>query len=484
MTLTDLASSGITVYVGSFIDSESSSELRYIENGSLAVDNATGSIIYLSTTDKVVDPEVLATRISDYLASQNVEIVSLPITAEQITVVSSHDNPGSFFFPGFVDTHIHAPQFPNTGIFGDSTLLDWLEKYTFPMESSFHDTDRAKDVYSRVIQRTLSHGTTTASYYATVHVEATKVLAKLALEANQRAFVGRVCMDSNSPDYYCDHSVEHAKQADLEIIDYIQSIDAAREYVSPILTPRFAPSCSKEIMKWQAKTMDSYSVPCQTHISENTKEIAWIAELFPECSSYADVYDSVGLLKPTTILAHAVHLDASEKELIALRKSGISHCPVSNSCLGSGIAPVKDLMSRSIKVGLGTDASGGYSPSILENAKQALTLSRLLAQTKGDDFHKLSVPEVLFLATLGGAQVCGLDSKIGSFVVGKKWDAQLVNVKAAGSNIDEFDWHAGFISHAQLRHNVEKWLFNGDDRNTTHVWVNGRLVLEKPQKAA
>lgn len=479
MTIPVLGAAGVTVYAGSFVDSASLTSLRYLEQATVAVDNETGLIIYVCETQAVRDPEVLAKLISEALGEESGDINS-----SHITVYGGQDHSAkSFYFPGFVDTHIHAPQFPNTGIFGDSTLLDWLEKYTFPIESSFSDTDRAAEVYKKVINRTLHHGTTTASYYATVHVESTKVLAKLAHELKQRAFVGRVCMDENSPDFYRDASVEAAQEADLSVIEYIDTLDPDREYVSPILTPRFAPSCSREIMQWMSKTMDRYQLPCQTHISENTKEVAWVRELFPECKSYTDVYDSVGLLKPSTILAHAVHLSSQEKQLISLRQAGISHCPMSNSCLGSGIAPVKDLLAMSIKVGLGTDVSGGCSPSIIENARQALMMSRLLAQTTNLDDNKLSVPEVLYLATLGGAQVCGLDNKIGTFTVGKKWDAQLVDIGAPGSNVDEFDWHTDFIKHNKLQYLVEKWLFNGDDRNTTHVWVNGHLVVDKSIKS-
>ncbi|KAK9473893.1 uncharacterized protein V1510DRAFT_412990 [Dipodascopsis tothii] len=379
-------------------------------------------------------------------------------------------SPGEFFAPGFLDTHIHASQYPNVGLFGKTTLLDWLETYTFPLESSFKDVAVAKNVYPRVIARTLSHGTTTASYYATVHADATNVLADLALAAGQRAFVGRCCMDANSPAFYCDETVEAAQEATKAVVDHIAAIDPDHALVCPILTPRFAISCTRELMTWLGAFSREHKLPVQTHVSENKDEIAFTAKLHPYADSYTGVYDACGLLHDRTILAHAVHLSDDERALVAARGAGVSHCPISNSSITSGEARVKWLLDGGVKVGLGTDVSGGYSPSILAVARQALLVSRHLAM-KGDDYHKLSLDEVFFLATLGGAQVCGLEDKVGNFVPGKRWDAQLISLVRPGSPVDLFPGEA-----ERLDDMVAKWFFNGDDRNVSKVWVDGRLV--------
>lgn len=346
--------------------------------------------------------------------------------------------------------------------------------------------NKAKQIYTKVIDRTLAYGTTTASYYATIHPEATKIFARLALDKGQRAFVGRVCMNDNSPDYYKDASEEESRARDLEVIEYIKSIDPEYEIVSPIFTPRFAPSCTFESMKWIGSEMTKTGLPCQTHISENSKEIEWVKELFPQCKNYADVYDQAGILRSNTILAHAIHLDQDEIEVILKRKSGISHCPISNSSITSGEAPVRKYLDLGIKMSLGTDTSGGFSPSILETARQALLVSRHIAMKTEKEEDKLSVDEVLCMATLGGAQVCGLDSKLGTFEVGKKWDAQLIDLNSKNSPIDVFEWQekvktckhlSSEKEHEQRIENlVAKWLFGGDDRNVTKVWINGRLV--------
>ena len=432
------------------------------------------------------------------------------------------------------DTHIHAPQYPNAGLFGSSTLLDWLETYTFPVESRFgtqpskpgqsqdqkpEDTpESALHVYDQVVSRTLSHGTTCASYFATIHVPATNALAAICHTRGQRAFIGRVCMDNPDfcPEYYKDLSAEDSISATKDTIQYIHTLDPKGVLVKPIVTPRFAPTCSRPALTSLGQLAASYNPPLhiQTHIAENKNEVALMKELFPEADSYAAVYDQHNLLTPRTILAHAVHLSQEERNLVKARDAKISHCPASNSALGSGIAPVRDYIDEGITVGLGTDVSGGYSPSILEAARQACLASRLLGHTKDfiechshshDADHgskyvegreKLSVAESLYLATRGGAAVVNMENDIGGFEIGMIWDAQLIqlgSVRMSGSSplssIVNMNGgpstsliKSGPVGNVDLFGNesweemVQKWVWSGDDRNVKAVWVGGRMV--------
>lgn len=378
------------------------------------------------------------------------------------------------------DTHIHAPQYPNVGIFGNSTLLDWLETYTYPLEASFSDVVKARRVYSACISRTIRHGTTTAAYYATTHVQSTNILADLCLEKGQRAFVGRCCLDSDvNPDYYRDESPGKAIQDTRASNEHIRKIDPDYALIKPIVTPRYAPSCTSQLMKRLGELSDQEDLPTQTHISENKSEIELVKELFPDSRHYAGVYDDHGLLTSRMILAHAVHLTAEERQLIKKREAKISHCPISNTAISSGLCPVRQLLDDGITVGLGTDVSGGYSPSILAAARHASLVSRTIAMD-GDDKAKLSVGEVLYLATRGGAKVVGLADAIGGFEVGMQWDAQLVQLDMVDQDgapshdgpVDIFGWET-------WEGRVAKWVFGGDDRNTRRVWVKGKLVHKK-----
>ncbi|KAK8238437.1 hypothetical protein HDK90DRAFT_225650 [Phyllosticta capitalensis] len=485
-----------TVYVGTFVHSKSLQELDICERGVIGVD-VTGKIAFIER--HTVDLETILKEHEGWSGAK---------------VVKGHEN--GFFFPGFIDTHIHAPQYPNAGIFGKSTLLDWLNTYTFPTESAFSLLSKARPIYNRVVRRTLSHGTTTAAYYATIHVASTNLLASICLINGQRAFIGRVCMDSDlSPPTYRDASAADSVSSTVAVINHIRQLDPHGTLVAPIITPRFAPSCTSHALSLLGALQREHDLLAQTHISENPSEVALVKAMFPSAKSYADVYDAAGLLNSKTILAHAIHLTADETALVRARGAKISHCPASNSALTSGVAPVRALLDEGIDVGLGTDVSGGYSPSVLEAARQAVLVSRLRSvilagreqckERGGEDQAeraKLSTEEALFLATRGGAQVVGLADRVGAFEVGMEWDAQMVGlgplVGGGASGGDADDQDAAAVADAETTSSaeveaspvdifgwetwperVDKWVFNGDDRNTLAVWVKGRLVHKR-----
>ncbi|KAK1078558.1 hypothetical protein LTR33_007131 [Friedmanniomyces endolithicus] len=445
-----------TIYIGPFIHCKSLNDLDICPNGMIGVDEH-GKISHISREAKEGQLPALGGW-------------------EHAKIVRTERH--GFFFPGFIDTHIHASQYPNAGVFGKSTLLDWLNTYTFPLESSFKDLERAARIYNRVVARTLSHGTTTAAYYAAVHVPATNLLADICHSRGQRAFVGRVCMDRLSPDYYQDESVESAVRDTQACIDHIKHIDPDFTLITPIITPRFAPSCTDETLAALGKLHHSTGIPCQTHISENLQEIALVQSLFPASESYVHVYDTAGLLTPKTILAHAVHLTPAERHLIKTRDAKISHCPASNTAITSGRAKVRAMPDEGLTVGLGTDVSGGYTASMLTETREAIFVSRHVAMDEGDE-AKLSVEEALYLATRGGAKVVGLEERIGGFEVGMEWDAQMVRLGVVGGAEEGLDERAGLVEvfgEETWEEKVAKWVYTGDDRNTVAVWVKGRLV--------
>lgn len=476
--MVSVASQGhkLAVFYGTFVDTPALGELRRREKVSVGVSLVgadKGSIVFIKegSTNPVADCYEFDSSLVD----------------EQLLVVNGAGDT-SFFFPGFVDTHIHAPQHPNAGIFGNSTLLNWLETYTFPLEAALEDPVLAEKVYEAVVRRTLLNGTTTAAYYATIDAESTKLLAQICSSRNQRALIGKVCMDQNSPDYYIE-STQGCLRSCRDVIDFLDH-ELRDPKILPVLTPRFAPTCTRELMLQLAQlSKEKGDLHIQAHLSENLDEINWVKSLFPECDSYTHVYGQSGLLTEKTILAHCVHLTDSEARLIKCSDSSVSHCPTSNSSLTSGECRVRWLLDQGIKVGIGTDVSGGFSCNMLVAARQAHLVSRHLAMKEDNvkmrNHVKLSVSEVLYLATLGGAQALNMENKIGSFEVGKQFDAQLLNLCSQDSNVDVFPWQLPGsvpdqtngarvppgITQEDL---VAKWFFNGDDRNVSGVWVAGR----------
>lgn len=470
------------VFIGTFVHAKALDELEYLHDTAVFVHGPTGRIV---AVEKERDHSRGLGETLDALGWTPAE-VKIHDLATGKAGTGGEEEAVSFFFPGFVDTHIHAPQYPNAGIFGKTTLLAWLETYTFPLEAGLGaDPARARRVYARCVRRTLAHGTTAAAYYATLDVAATNLLVDTCLARGQRALVGRVCMDEprTCPAWYRDESAAQALDRTARCVAHARRRDPAGDIVRPAVTPRFAPSCTPEAMQALGALAAREGLPVQTHVSENEGEVRLVREMFPAESGggrgYAGVYDAFGLLTERTILAHAVHLSEGEAGLLRERGAKVSHCPCSNSAITSGAARVRWLLDRGIDVGLGTDVSGGYSPSVLEAARQASLVSRHVAMG-GDDKAKLSVEEVLYLATRGGAKCMGLEGKVGAFEVGMEWDAQLIRLGGVGEdgdgedegNVDIFGWE----SWDEM---VAKWLFNGDDRNTRRVWVKGRLVHEK-----
>jgi guanine deaminase len=457
-----------SVYIGTFLHSTSLQNVDILEKKAIGVDEH-GIIVFIEEADSSLGSRIKSSH-----------------QWQDWTTITAPEDSVNFWFPGFIgmktikpalslispllsthkllyslfpttqtgltthlltiqnpDSHIHASQYPNAGIFGKTTLISWLHKYTFPLESSLSSLSKARSVYTRCIQSTLRHGTTTAAYYATSDVAATSLLAELCHEAGQRAFIGRCAMDSTlQPDYYKDASASASLASTEASIAQINALDPSHKLITPIITPRFAPSCTEALLRALGDLAARTQLPVQTHISENENEIALVKELFPKHASYTDVYAATGILTPRTVLAHACHLSAAEMQLIAASGAAIAHCPASNSYLGSGLCPVRELLDAGIPVGLGTDVSGGYSPSVLVAAREAGGVSRVrtspgVARPGGPadaDRLKLSVEETLFLATRGGSRCLGLQDKVGGFEVGMVWDAQFVDLGALVSS--------------------------------------------------
>lgn len=377
-----------------------------------------------------------------------------------------HLTASQFLMPGLVDTHVHASQFLNNGLKMDLPLLEWLQKYTFPTEASFSDVKVAQEVYPRVVDRLLRSGTTTASYFASVHLPATKILAATVADKGQRALVGKVNMMVNCPENCRESSLEESLRETEELILYIRNLQSP--LVLPVVTPRFAITCPEDQLRGLGQLAAKYKCHVQSHLCESRPEIAFVKELFPKFRSYTHLYHNTGLLTDKTIMAHCVWMEDEELRLLKEAQAGVSHCPSSNLNIHSGHCDVKRLLEHGLKVGLGTDCSGGYNPSILDALRRALQVSccKVIEQPS---HPSLTLAEAFHLATLGGAQVAGMDDRIGNFEVGKEFDAILVDVEALDSPLDIF-------ARDDMEDKIQKFLYNGDDRNMVEVYVAGRRV--------
>ncbi|XP_014246516.1 guanine deaminase isoform X2 [Cimex lectularius] len=377
--------------------------------------------------------------------------------------------PGMFLCPGFIDGHIHAPQFPNVGLGMDKSLLDWLSTYTIPLEKKYKDVNFSETVYNYVVDTTLKCGTTTACYFSTIFKNNSKLLAEIVRRKGQRALIGKVNMNQNSVLDYFEETDESLKETEEFVKDVFELNSSL---VEPVITPRFAISCDKDLLKKLGSLAEKYDLYVQSHISENLEEIKLTMELFPDCANYADVYDKAGLLTNKTILAHGVHLLDDELLLLSRRGTAIVHCPNSNTYLKSGLCDVKRLLDNKIKVALGTDVSGGISLSIMDAMRTTLATSNHLS-ILGKQVKPLTYHEAFYLATLGGAEALNKEKTIGNFQVGKDFDALVVDMEVK----------VGSMSCSLATHNllelVQKFIYLGDDRNIKMVFVQGKPVVNK-----
>ncbi|KAM3962128.1 guanine deaminase-like isoform 2-T2 [Aphomia sociella] len=377
-----------------------------------------------------------------------------------------------FLMPGMVDCHTHAPQFPNIGLGLDRALLEWLSKYTFPLERRYSDLEFAANVYDTVVQRLLNNGTTTACYFGSLHLGGTLELVKNVIKRGQRALVGKVSMNvKNDAGYYND-----TKKEITEVEQFIQEVLKYKsDLVQPVVTPRFAISCDKELLTALAKISQKYQCGIQSHLSENLDEIDYVLQMYKECKTYSDVYDKTQILNERCIMAHAVHISDEEIQLLGRKGVSIAHCPASNTRLKSGLCPVRKYLSNNLTVGLGTDVAGGDNASILDAMRRAMDVSIHL-ELKGNNDYSINWKEAFYLATLGGAKALKLDDKIGNFDVGKDFDALLVDVYIKGGQIERYE----SIVSAEERDIalLQRFVYLGDDRNIVQVYVKGNKVKD------
>lgn len=321
--------------------------------------------------------------------------------------------------PGLVDTHVHLPQYPAAGL-GRGELLTWLETIIFPLEAQFADPEFAQAQSEQFFRDALAVGTTTMSVYCSSHYQATDIAFAAALAAGLRVCMGKTMMDCHAPLPLLSSATENIEQS-LELAHRWHGAGGGR--LQYTLTPRFAGCCSGKLMQRCGEVGAVEGLRIQTHIAENPEELNLIASLFPEALSYADIYARYNLLTERTILAHAIYLNAAELQQLQATHCAIAHCPTSNRFLQSGVMPLRQYLETDLRIGLGCDVAGGYSLSLLAEAREACESSKTWnLMHRGAEQPPVTPTEALWLATLGGAEALGMAEQIGSLDIGKSAD--------------------------------------------------------------
>ncbi|MEL6533156.1 MAG: guanine deaminase, partial [Pseudomonadota bacterium] len=242
------------------------------------------------------------------------------------------DHGAALILPGFVDAHAHYPQTAIIASWG-KRLIDWLNDYTFPEEMRLADPAYAAEIAGRYLDLIMAEGTTTVLSYATSAMVSAEAFFEAAEARGMRAIAGKTCMDRNAPKALCDT----AQRAYDESRALLQAWHG-RGRLGYAITPRFAPTSSAAQLDALGSLWAEHpDCLMQTHLSEQTEELAWVAELFPEALDYLDVYERFGLVGPGAVFGHAIHLTDRERDRLAESGAALAHCPTSNTFIGSGL---------------------------------------------------------------------------------------------------------------------------------------------------
>lgn len=416
----------VSIHRGNIIYAKSYDELRVIERG------------YIVVEDGFIE------EVSEELAEKY-----------ENETVTDHGN--KLIIPAFSDLHMHAPQYTQRGIGMDCLLFDWLNNYTFPQESNYRDINYAKSVYARLVRDFLRHGSLQLSLFTTIHYDACDILYRMLKEAGLYAYTGLVNMDMNSPEYYVDTTEESLRKTEEFIRNH-----RGDDKVKPILTPRFAPTCSKKLMDSLGELARKYDLGVQTHLVESRAEAAWAKELYPDCASDGEIYEKCGLLEGSgpKIFAHVIFPSETEERVVKKYDGICVHCPDATSNIIAGIMPVSSLHEKGIRISIGSDVGGGHCLGIYRQIARAAQISKM-KEFYEEDYRRIRLANAFYMATVEGGSIF---DHIGKLEKGYRFNALVVD-----NMLDE-------EYETSLADALERFCYIGDDRNICERYIDGNSV--------
>ena len=379
-----------------------------------------------------------------------------PTLPERYAGAAVEDFGDALILQSLADLHLHAPQYPMQGCGMDLPLLDWLNAYTFPTEARFADPDYAREVYGQLARELIENGTTRVCMFSSLHRQATLILMEELEKAGVTGYVGKVNMDRNG----IPALQEETEESKRETLRWLEECGNFR-HVKPIITPRFTPSCTDGLMDFLGKLAAERGLPVQSHLSENTGEVAWVRELHPDCAQYWETYAKYGLWNSRTLMAHCVWSD--ERERAAMRTAGVTvvHCPDSNQNLCSGTAPVRAMLREGLKVALGSDIAGGDRLSMFDVVAASIRASKARRILDNWETDFLTVAEGWYLGTSAGAAFFGEQPGF-----------------APGNPLHALVLEDGDLAHPlTVRERLERCVYRRQKDAVRAVWSAGRKVF-------
>lgn len=409
-----------------------------------------GDILYSPNAEKIES-------FADHWIVVESGIVSgiFPVLPQQYAGIEQRDYDDKLIIPAFSDLHIHASQYFQRSVGMDKLLFDWLNDYTFPQEARFSDASYARAAYSALIDDFIRHGTFHASLFATKHTDSTGILFDLLEEKGISALVGKVNMDRNSPAFLCETTEESLRETDRFLADHSEN-----GKVRPIITPRFAPTCSEELLRGLGKLAQQYHCPMQTHLVESREQVAFTMGLFPEYGSDAEIYQRAGLMENLSILAHVIFPTAGDLKILKQTDSICVHCPDATANITAGIMPLVWLADMGVSIALGSDVGGGHAIPVYRQIARAIQLSKL-KQFYEPEQQRVTLARAFYHATKAGGSVFG---NVGAFEKGYRFDALVLErLSDAGYSLSPIE-------------RLERFCYIGDDRNIAERYLAGNKL--------
>ncbi|MEC8379190.1 MAG: guanine deaminase [Myxococcota bacterium] len=367
------------------------------------------------------------------------------IEPASLASVSDIHLPDHLAMPGFVDSHIH---FPQTRIIGSASgaLLPWLNASVFPEESRFEDRNYASAVANQFCNALLRHGTVAAGIYSSSHFQSTDELCDTLSHTGIKAIVGMTLMDRNAPENLC-RDIQYTKDHTEHLIEkWHQHNFGQLQYA---ITPRFAIACSEPLLDLAGQLSATHQLWMQTHLSENTDEVQFAAELYPKSKDYLGIYEDFGLLHERSIFAHCIHLSDNEWKRLIDAKSVVAHCADSNFFLGSGCMPLANATSSGARITMGTDVGAGRSFSLRLTTSRSYDASLICG-------HPVYAEQLLYHATAGGYAELGFGHSLQA-----KGQADFILLRRP--------------SHSDFKNLLDQILFNREITSVEATFIGGKV---------
>ena len=410
-----------------------------------------GDIVYSGNADS------LSIHEDSYLIAEDGFISGIyAVLPEQYRGAEVHDYGRALIIPAFSDLHVHASQYVQRGVGMDKLLFDWLSDYTFPQESRFGDMAYAKAVYDRVVDEFIRHGSFHSSVFTTVHYDASAYLFEAMEKKGLYGLVGKVNMDQNSPDYLCESTEASLRDTERFLLEH-----RGGKTVKPILTPRFAPTCSEKLLFGLGELGRKYGCGLQTHLCESLAEVAWTLELFPDYRADAEIYERAGLLdNGPSVLAHVIFPSELDLDILGRHGAVSVHCPDATCNIIAGIMPACNMLKSGQALAIGSDVGAGSALPVYRQIASAVRHSKIKEFYQPEN-SKLSFPQAFYMGTKGGGSVF---DRVGSLEAGYRLNALV---------LDGLDDEVCLHSAAER---LERFCYTGDDRNIIDRWLDGKQI--------